>query len=462
MLARTPSRRIPVHMKTSFTLICVAVLVAATIAPAYAQNGALKVNSFPAGAQVMVDGQPTGKVTPMSISLSVGDHTVTVAAGNGWNADTRIVTITNGNNELYVTLVPTVTVGPQGPQGVQGVAGPTGATGEQGPIGATGPQGPTGPQGEKGATGEKGDKGDQGDPGLTGPTGATGAPGPQGPTGPVGTAVTIAEPPPAYTGNFQLQIGNGPLLTVTSFAGCSDNLSGTEYEDCFFTVRNLSNDLFAWFNGTVNGNLASVPKLTVYQFDSLFNVLRAMEIDNAFLREFAFSTLNGADAAPGTISFVAVPGSITIDENPSSTPISKPAVGFMNSNFKVTIEFDDLTRMRSVSGLKLTWDKVANANAGGLRQQFSQGAMHASNVVFDMSEIDVAYFDSWVSDFKNGTAPPRNGTIELLSSTLQTVLKTITLTGLVPAQYPPFSITGGTSQVRSRTLIVSMTRFTVQ
>jgi PEGA domain len=35
-------------------------------------NGALKVTSFPSGANVSVDGVDTGNVTPMSISLAVG------------------------------------------------------------------------------------------------------------------------------------------------------------------------------------------------------------------------------------------------------------------------------------------------------------------------------------------------------------------------------------------------------
>jgi PEGA domain len=62
----------------------------------YAQtgNGSLKVTSFPSGANVSVDGVNTGKITPMSVSLPVGDHNIMVFIPNsGWNADTRTVTI---------------------------------------------------------------------------------------------------------------------------------------------------------------------------------------------------------------------------------------------------------------------------------------------------------------------------------------------------------------------------------
>src|SRR5512132_1793391 len=79
------------------------------VAPAHAQNGVLKVTSFPTGAAVQIDGQPTGKVTPMSVSLTLGDHIVTVSIPGGWRADTRTVSIVAGNNDLSVTLLPALT-----------------------------------------------------------------------------------------------------------------------------------------------------------------------------------------------------------------------------------------------------------------------------------------------------------------------------------------------------------------
>jgi hypothetical protein len=132
------------------------VLLGSLVDPAQAQttSGALKVTSFPSGAHVSVDGVDSGKVTPMSISLPVGDHTVVVSIPNsGWNPDTRTVTIVSGNNDLSVTLLPTLTVGPQGLQGAAGPTGPQGPAGPAGAAGATGPAGPTGLQGPAGPAG---------------------------------------------------------------------------------------------------------------------------------------------------------------------------------------------------------------------------------------------------------------------------------------------------------------------
>ena len=55
-----------------------AALLLITAVPVLAANGSLKVTSFPSGAEVLIDGVSTGKVTPMSVSVPEGDHTVTV------------------------------------------------------------------------------------------------------------------------------------------------------------------------------------------------------------------------------------------------------------------------------------------------------------------------------------------------------------------------------------------------
>ena len=117
-------------------------------------NGALKVTSFPSGAHVGVDGVDTGKVTPMSVSVAVGQHTVVVSIPNsGWKPDTRTFVVVSGNNDLSVTLLPNLAAGPMGPAGPkgdpgpQGPAGPAGATGATGDPGTAGAPGPAGPQG---------------------------------------------------------------------------------------------------------------------------------------------------------------------------------------------------------------------------------------------------------------------------------------------------------------------------
>jgi len=188
------------------------------------KHGKLRVTSFPSGANVSVDGKDTGQVTPMSTEVSVGWHKVKVSIPNpGWNADARDVQIAAGNNDLSVTLLPIMSVGPMGPQGPAGPAGPmgpqgpagatgpagaqgatglqgpkgdagaTGAAGPAGPVGAVGPQGPVGATGPMGPQGPQGPKGDTGATGAVGATGATGAVGPVGPQGPQGSTGNVGQ-----------------------------------------------------------------------------------------------------------------------------------------------------------------------------------------------------------------------------------------------------------------------------
>jgi len=115
-------------LRTMLPISIVVLLVSFSVTAVEAAT--LKVSSFPSGAQVSIDGVNTGKVTPMNVSLSEGDHSVTVAIpGSGWNPDTRTVTIVSGNNDLSVTLLPTPTPGPPGPKGDKGDPGPTGPAG---------------------------------------------------------------------------------------------------------------------------------------------------------------------------------------------------------------------------------------------------------------------------------------------------------------------------------------------
>jgi hypothetical protein len=184
------------------------ILIGALVVGSPAAGGTLKVTSFPSGAQVTVDGVNTGKVTPMNIALSDGDHIVRVEIpGSGWSADTRVVTIVAGNNDLSVTLLPTLTVGPQGPQGPPGPTGARGPEGPQGPPGARGPAGAaaivraatTGECASGGIVVSSGDggislpvcNGAQGAQGLQGTPGIQGATGPAGPAGPAGGEAVV-------------------------------------------------------------------------------------------------------------------------------------------------------------------------------------------------------------------------------------------------------------------------------
>src|SRR6476646_7422869 len=176
-----PSRILRMTRIVQMTVLTAVLLLMSGGTRAGGGHGRLKVTSFPTAAHVSVDGADTGKVTPMSISLPVGKHTVSVFMPNsGWNSDTRTVEVDEGNNDLNVTLLPNMAAGAIGPRGPAGPAGPAGPVGPVGPQGSTGPQGPKGDTGAVGPTGPTGSQGPAGPQGPKGDTGAAGAAGPAG------------------------------------------------------------------------------------------------------------------------------------------------------------------------------------------------------------------------------------------------------------------------------------------
>jgi len=233
------------HSRIAWIFVMVGtLLLLPSRAAAQARHGKLRVTSFPAGAYVWIDGKETGKVTPMSMDISVGFHKVVVSIPNsGWNADVRNVDVVAGNNDLSVILLPILPAGPMGPPGPKGDPGPAGSAGPQGPAGPSGPKGatgatgatgPAGPAGAIGPVGPQGAQGLKGDTGATGAVGATGATGPAGPAGAIGpvgpqgaqglkgdTGATGATGPAGPVGPIgpQGQTGNTGPMGATGGAG---------------------------------------------------------------------------------------------------------------------------------------------------------------------------------------------------------------------------------------------------
>jgi hypothetical protein len=58
-------------------------------------NGILMLTTDPSGADVTIDGKPTGYATPARISLPAGSHRINVQKGNMQAAD--VVEIRNGD-----------------------------------------------------------------------------------------------------------------------------------------------------------------------------------------------------------------------------------------------------------------------------------------------------------------------------------------------------------------------------
>ena len=419
--------------------LLVAVLLSAA-APAAAQTGTLKVSSFPSGAAVSIDGVPTGKVTPMSITLPVGNHQVRVAiASASWQADTRTFNVVQGNNDLSVTLLPALTQGPAGPPGPPGPQGIQGIQGVQGPPG---PQGLPGPQGEKGETGEKGEKGDTGDAGPAGPV---------GPAGPPGTGVVAGVPlPPKYAGNFILEVDNA-RVGLTEFRGCYEKVLGGALEHCYFTFRVLAPAVLDWIEDHFQGDPDLRRDVTVYSLNDMFEVASALQLRDAFIRDIEVSPFAATSNGVGTLTLIVVPDAIETLPGGGSSAGSLSAPTFRDFNFSLQVGTEALTDTMRIGRVHVSFPVVP----------FGSGQYLPGSPVFDDLEVetgpdDAAYLDAWADVVRQGGGDPRRDGEIVLRNSAGNPVGRIQLFELVPIAFPAFGTTAN-----SRTLLLDLGRFEI-
>jgi len=411
-------------LSSTCALIVVAVLLVAAPATG-ADTGTLKVTSFPSGANVLIDGQPTGKLTPMSASLLLGNHTVTVSIPNsGWRADTRTVTIVAGNNDLSVTLLPTLTQGPPGPAGPQGI------------------QGPQGPQGEKGEKGDPGDKGDKGD---------TGDAGPAGPPGPPGTTVAVQSSiPPKYAGSFAIEVG-AARVALTEFRGCYEKAIGGALEDCYLTFRVLAPDLLTWMQAAMTGAADYQRDVTVISYSNItFEAISRLDIQNGFIRDIAVSPFDAGGDEVGTVTLIVVPGGLQAGSASGALgPISSTPT-FRNFNFSLDIDGTAISSATRIGSVHAAFPPV---HVGA---QVVPGQPQIDDLEVEVATAGAAYLDAWVDVVRKGAVDPRlNGEIQLRNNA-QTLVGKIRLFDASPIAFPQF----GTG-VNRRTMMLRLEGFEI-
>jgi len=69
-------------------------------------TGLLKISSTPANAQISVDNLPTGQVTPASLTLTPGDHLISLRKAGYYDCDTTINVIASQTTTISLTLEP--------------------------------------------------------------------------------------------------------------------------------------------------------------------------------------------------------------------------------------------------------------------------------------------------------------------------------------------------------------------
>jgi hypothetical protein len=74
--------------------------VGADLRAEFSGSGKLVLNSTPVGAEIVIDGKETGKVTPSQITVPAGEHKIELRKSGFQDAETTAV-IKNGENHTY-------------------------------------------------------------------------------------------------------------------------------------------------------------------------------------------------------------------------------------------------------------------------------------------------------------------------------------------------------------------------
>jgi len=334
-----------------------------------------------------------------------------------------------GPQQLNVTLLPVLTVGPPGLKGDKG---------EKGDRGEKGPAGDPGQRGEPGKPGERGEKGERGEPG---PGSAAPAPTP---------------PPPAYAGIFTLEETGKPetRIRLLSFAGCFEKLLSAEYEDCYFQAPLNSPALLAWADRTLTGGSPFLD-ITVRSVDYGGREITHMEIGAAFIRDFSVSAL-GASQASATVTVAVVPTYVTVSSSSATVPLASghPA---RQLEFSMRVDGVDTSRVVAVRGLHMSAPKVRMQNVGhlGPLRRFMPGAPQFDPISIDMmtSHQTATDFETWAAQVGAGVQIPRDAQIDAFDLMRPgTQVADLQLSGLLPIAFPPYSTAQGI-----RTIVLTIT-----
>lgn len=254
-----------------------------------------------------------------------------------------------------------------------------------------------------------------------------------------------------------MKIGDGDFFSLSSFAGCTDKILGVEYEDCYFATHDVSPQLTQWLNDAVSGANA-IRNAVVVERDSTGTVIAQLDIQNAFLDDFAVADIDGSTAA-GTLTFTAVPEHLAT-ASPSSIGLLSAANRFLNDTFSLNITSVDGSRVVGVRGIHMSAPKILTT--GGLRHEFIQGAAQFDPIRVEVSTTSgassttISDITSWVTRVAEGLPDSRDGDLNLFTPTMTATVATVQFQNLVPTSFDAFS-----TVTNRRTLTLAVGSFTI-
>jgi hypothetical protein len=190
------------------------------------------------------------------------------------------------------------------------------------------------------------------------------------------------------------------------------------YEDCYFQIDHFSQSVTQWLNDTVNSTGSpAVRNLTVNQLDSTGSVIANVQIGQAFLRDFSISDADAVSTAQGTLSFIAVPSSLTMAGAVAAAlqqaaSVQPPPIWDVNQ-FGFSAQNIDGSRVAAVRGMHMSIPKLA-AQPIGSRLQFQPGSPTFDDIrvtFINRGQTDTDFL-AWVSNVGQGNTDQRTGFLQ--------------------------------------------------
>ena len=253
-------------------------------------------------------------------------------------------------------------------------------------------------------------------------------------------------------GNFQLMLDGitcGFLKSVDGGAAVAQVLS--EPGPAYFAKKHLgpisygpfalqagpamSKDLYDWISASWNGKYVR-KNGSVVAMDQKFVAVSQREFFNALITETTIPALDGSSKDPAYLTLKVAP------EYTRSTKASGKAAGiaktaqkvWLPSNFRVTIDGLDCTKVRAVDSFSVT-QKVATDDIGDARDYRREpGKVEFPNLTITLAEVSAQSWFDWFEDFvikgNSDESKEKQGSIAFLSPNRQDELLRIDLFNL--------------------------------
>jgi phage tail-like protein len=253
-------------------------------------------------------------------------------------------------------------------------------------------------------------------------------------------------------GNFQLMLDGiacGFLKSVDGGAAVSQVVS--EVGPAYFAKKHLgplsyapfvlqaglamSNNLYEWINASWTGKYVRKNGAVVATDQKLVAVSQR-EFFNALITETTIPALDGSSKDPAYLTLKVAP------EYTRSSKASGKAAGlpkttqkvWLPSNFRVTIDGLDCTKVRAVESFSVT-QKVATDDIGDARDyQREPGKVEFPNLTITLAEVSAQSWFDWFDDFvikgNSDESKEKKGSIAFLSPNRQDELLRIDLFNL--------------------------------